>query len=97
LRNGRIVFSESDWPRSEVSEFFEHSLAEIKKGLSAIKQETEGQAKASWLAILKTEVDYVSQRVVMVGGLVGSAYINDELRKWADDNGMEVSRPDGPT
>jgi hypothetical protein len=79
--------------------FFKRSLDEIQQGLQLVFEESGRAAKVrvqAYCSLSDLQL-HLSQNVIMVGGLAGSAYIYSQLQQWAAVRGMKISRPDGPT
>ncbi|EPQ53305.1 hypothetical protein GLOTRDRAFT_140147 [Gloeophyllum trabeum ATCC 11539] len=65
----------------DMAAFFEPSLKSIKEGLE----------------IAFENGDRLADKIILVGGLASSPYVYSQLVKWGEENGIPVSRPDGPT
>nr|GAT46610.1 predicted protein [Mycena chlorophos] len=67
--------------KEEMVSFFKGPVDEIKHGLE-VAFENGGR---------------LADKVILVGGLASSPYVFSKLVQWGEENGISVSRPDGPT
>lgn len=84
--------------RETMADFFSKSIANIKQGLDIAFENGQQLADVRRMKYILCDKGLtVLQKVILVGGLASSPYVYAELQKWGTENGVSVSRPDGPT